>query len=43
MHFHPARLGRNPKTAEQVSIPWKYVPHFKVSKVLRERVNGKTG
>ncbi|TNF92794.1 MAG: integration host factor subunit beta [Gammaproteobacteria bacterium] len=39
LHHRPARLGRNPKTGESVSLPAKYVPHFKPGKELRERVN----
>jgi len=39
LHFRPPRIGRNPKTGEQVSLPSKYVPHFKPGKELRERVN----
>ncbi len=39
LHFRPARLGRNPKTGEAVSLSGKYVPHFKPGKNLRERVN----
>ena len=34
-----ARPGRNPKTGEPVSVPGKYVPHFKPGRFLRERVN----
>ncbi|MGB2239901.1 MAG: HU family DNA-binding protein, partial [Pseudomonadales bacterium] len=33
------RMGRNPKTGDPVSLPGKYVPHFKPGKELRERVN----
>ena len=33
------RTGRNPKTGESVSVPGKYVPHFKPGRLLRERVN----
>ena len=40
LHYRPARLGRNPKSGEPVSLPAKYVPHFKPGKELRERVNG---
>ncbi len=39
LHYRPPRIGRNPKTGEQVSLPGKYVPHFKPGKELRERVN----
>jgi len=38
-HYRPPRVGRNPKTGEPVSLPSKYVPHFKPGKELRERVN----
>ncbi|MCP4041015.1 MAG: integration host factor subunit beta [Gammaproteobacteria bacterium] len=41
LHHRPARVGRNPKTGEPVSLPGKYVPHFKPGKELRERVDGK--
>lgn len=33
------RVGRNPKTGEQVEVPGKRVPHFKAGKELRERVD----
>ena len=39
LHHRTARKGRNPKTGEQVSLPPKFVPHFKPGKELRERVN----
>ena len=39
LHFRPRRVGRNPKTGASVSLPEKYVPHFKPGKELRERVN----
>ena len=39
LHFRPPRAGRNPKTGDSVSLPGKYVPHFKPGKELRERVN----
>ncbi len=41
LHFRPARSGRNPKSGEPVSLPAKYVPHFKPGKELREKVNNK--
>lgn len=40
LHFRPPRVGRNPKTGESVTLPGKYVPHFKPGKELRERVDG---
>jgi len=39
LHYRPPRVGRNPKTGDPVSLPGKYVPHFKPGKELRERVN----
>ena len=39
LHFRSGRVGRNPKTGTPVSLPAKYVPHFKPGKRLRERVN----
>lgn len=39
VHHRNARVGRNPKTGEQVHIPPKRVPHFKAGKALRERVD----
>lgn len=42
LHFRAPRVGRNPKTGEQVELGGKYVPHFKPGKELRERVNATT-
>ncbi|MDP1708017.1 MAG: integration host factor subunit beta [Gammaproteobacteria bacterium] len=39
LHYRPPRMGRNPKTGEQVPLSGKYAPHFKPGKELRERVN----
>ncbi|TRW49811.1 integration host factor subunit beta [Aliidiomarina halalkaliphila] len=39
LHFRRPRIGRNPKTGQQVELGGKYVPHFKPGKALRERVN----
>ncbi len=39
LHYRPARVGRNPKSGEPVSLPAKYVPHFKPGKELRDRVD----
>ncbi|WP_427551094.1 integration host factor subunit beta [Methylomonas sp. MS20] len=33
-----ARMGRNPKTGEQVNLPIRYTSHFKPGLNLRERV-----
>ncbi len=34
-----ARIGRNPRTGEAVSVPSKRVPYFKPGKEMRERLN----
>lgn len=34
-----ARIGRNPRTGEAVSVAEKRVPFFKTGKLLRERLN----
>lgn len=39
LHFREPRVGRNPKTGDAVTLPGKYVPHFKPGKELKERVN----
>ena len=35
-----ARVGRNPRTGETVSVKEKHVPFFKTGKLLRDRLNG---
>ena len=35
----PPRMGRNPRSGEQVVISEKLVPHFKPGKALRESVD----
>jgi len=37
----PARMGRNPRTGEQVQVSAKRVPYFKTGKELRDRLNDK--
>jgi len=39
LNYRPPRVGRNPKSGEKVSVPEKFVPHFKAGKELRERVD----
>ena len=39
LRYRMPRTGRNPKTGEAVSVPGKYVPHFKPGRLLRERIN----
>ncbi len=34
-----ARVGRNPRTGESVSVSEKYIPFFKTGQQLRERLN----
>jgi integration host factor subunit beta len=38
-----ARIGRNPRTGESVSVEKKHVPFFKAGKLLRDRLNGADG
>lgn len=33
------RVGRNPRTGDEVAVPNKVVPYFKTGKELRERLN----
>jgi integration host factor subunit beta len=37
LHHRRARVGRNPKTGNSVTVPDKHVPHFKPGKELRQR------
>ena len=39
LHYHPARVGRNPKTGEPLNLSAKYLLHFKPGKELRDRVD----
>jgi len=39
LHYRKSRMGRNPKTGEEVALPPKYKPHFKPGKGLKDRVN----
>ena len=39
LHHRPAKIGRNPKTGETVTVPEKYVPFFKPGKILSSKVN----
>ena len=34
-----ARVGRNPRTGEQVEVAEKVVPYFKTGKEMRQRLN----
>lgn len=35
-----ARVGRNPRTGESVSVDATHIPFFKTGKLLRDRLNG---
>ena len=39
INHRPARIGRNPKSGQNVPIPAKSVPHFKAGKQFRKRVD----
>lgn len=39
LHHRQARVGRNPKTGENVELGEKRVPHFKPGKSLRDEVD----
>jgi len=36
-----ARIGRNPRTGEKVSVEERFAPFFKPSKKMHEKLNGK--
>ena len=37
------RLGRNPRTGNEVAVPGKVVPHFKPGKAMLDRLNLRDG
>ena len=39
LNHRTTRLGRNPKTGEKVSVPEKFVPHFKPGKELKIKID----
>lgn len=39
MNRRPTYTGRNPRSGEQVEIPEKRLPHFKVSKLMLSQLN----
>jgi integration host factor subunit beta len=43
LHYRPPRVGRNPKSGDPVSLPAKYVPHFKPGKQMRDRIDQTRG
>ena len=38
-NYRSPRASRNPRTGESVSVPEKYVPHFKAGCVLTNMIN----
>ncbi|MBN2383292.1 integration host factor subunit beta [bacterium] len=38
-HMKKARIGRNPKTGDKVTIPNKRVPHFKPGRKLKDYID----
>ena len=39
LHHRPARIARNPKSGESLSLPAKVKVHFKPGKEMRDRVD----
>jgi nucleoid DNA-binding protein len=39
--FRKGRIGRNPRTNEEVKIPGRWMPTFKPSKVLKKEIGNK--
>jgi len=39
INYRPLRIGRNPNSGENVTVPENYVPHFKAGSELRQRVD----
>lgn len=39
LKYRKPRIGRNPKSGDQVKVPGRCVPHFKAGKEMRERVD----
>jgi integration host factor subunit beta len=36
LNYRQPRMARNPKSGDKVSVPGKFVPHFKAGKALRD-------
>ena len=43
LKHYKAKLGRNPRTGEMVSVPQRYGVHFKPGGDMRTRVNASSG
>ncbi len=39
LHYRSPKIGRNPKSGDEVKVPEKYAPHFKPGAALRLRVD----
>ncbi len=39
----PAKVARNPKTGEKITVPPKKVVHFKIGKLLKAKLNARAG
>ena len=39
LNYRPARIGRNPRTGEEIKIASAKVPKFKAGKLLKDAVN----
>jgi DNA-binding protein HU-beta len=37
--YHAEKQGKNPQTKEVITIPARYVPHFKAGKAFKDKVN----
>ena len=43
LKHYKAKLGRNPKTGQTISVPQRYSVHFKPGNDMRARVNASAG
>ncbi len=43
LHHRDERIGRNPKTGEQVKVKAKAIPHFRAGKEMRSRIDESLG
>jgi integration host factor subunit beta len=39
LHYRPPRIGRNPRSGAELNLPARYLPYFKPSKALRQRID----
>jgi integration host factor subunit beta len=38
LNYRQPRMARNPKSGKKVTVPGKFVPHFKAGKALRDSI-----